>query len=88
MKRVSIAEVLSALELQIVPLAVLIGVTMDAEEIRRMSESDEQSDNEALNMMKIERKIIYFFGHKDCPILSDTQVDLLIAENLYIVKLV
>lgn len=88
MKRISIAEVLSALELQLVPLAVLIGSTMDAEEIKRMSESDAQSDNDALNMMKTERKIIYFFGHKDCPILAETQVEVLKTDNLWIVKLI
>lgn len=88
MKKVSIAEVLSALDAEIAMVGILIGSNMDAEEIARMYHSDAQSDEEALNMMKAERKIIYFFSFADCPILTETHVDLLISNHVYIVKLI
>jgi hypothetical protein len=88
MKRVSIAEVISALELEIAAFAVLIGSSMDPLEIARMYKSDAQSDEEALDLMKKEHKIIIFFDLDSCPVLAGTLVDLYIDGQTYIVKLI
>lgn len=88
MKRIPIAEVLSALDLQIAIGAILIGKDMDADEIATLYHSDSPGDEEKLNTLKTERKILYFFSEQGCPVLANTYVDCLLIDRVYIVKLV
>lgn len=87
-KRVSIAEVISALDSQIAVGAILIGNNVNASEIARLHFSEEQEDEDTINKLKTDYLVLYFFGQEDCPIGMDAQVDLLVVERLYIVKLI
>lgn len=87
MKKISIAEVLSALDIELAKAAILIGSEMDPNEVARLHNSDSPGDEDTLNTLKEQRKIIYFFGYEDCPVLADTMVEVSTYDELLIVKL-
>lgn len=86
LKKVNIATVLSALANDMAVGAILISNDVDPHEIARLYFSDTQEDEDKINKLKQEYKILYFFGADDCPI-DEQEVDVLIVDKLYIVKL-
>lgn len=88
MKKVSIAEVISALECELVTGAVLIGKEMDAKELGELYYSTAPGDRKKIDELEKERNILYFFGADDCPVLAGTQVEMLVKGDICIVKLI